>query len=893
MAMHNNSTLHNNSLKSSCQAFQSLFKGREDAWGSVEGKYNPEPVTIQHYSKHLEGKKSLGIYFVLDNHTCHFAAIDVDDFSFSKAVAVRNALKSTGIPAYIAASKSNHFHVYLFAEDRFIAKDIRRILKHIVKELGIKTDKGRDLEIFPKQDKHEPDDPPSEKYPNGRRKPGSYINLPYYGATRKFLAVSKEDGSPKEVPLETLVKQIKRTPNEVIAKILKELPETKEPPAKTRKPKGGQKRRPPCIAIILKGTSEGQRDEAAFALANHYISELKYLPEEVFGLLQAWDKKNNPPLNDDHLLQAKAYGAAEKGYPFGCSSIIKNDLLKEFCVGEDDCEWLKEVTKKRKLYDNLPEIKVNNRYLKEKTEDTIAAVEIANNPPRIFERSGHMVRIEHDEDMIPFIEQMSESAFRGFIERCANFFQTHGKVGEFYDVPVDPPMEIVKDIMSLPERNLQPLLSITEIPILRPDGSVLKEPGYDPITRIYYEPAKELKIPPISDEPSQKELEAAVTLLEELFVNFPFDNEASKTNAIACLLTPIYRPMISGVVPLCIFDKPQPGTGASLASAVISIIATGRTPGMMPPPKRDEEWDKRILAILLRGHSVMVIDNVEGILFSPSLAALLTSDTYQGRILGRSENVSLPNRGTYIATGNNIKLAGDLPRRCYLSRMDAKEARPWMRDTSKFKHPKLLKWVSKERGRLISAALTLARSWIVAGKPQAGGLPTLGGFEDWVDIIGNILGHAEISGFLQNLEIVYSRSDTEATQWEDFLEEWRKVFGSEAVRGSNIIGKLNENGELMATLPDLLAESFDKKGIVNRLGKALARRESMRFANGFMIIRGSRIEHHAVTWRVIDYRNEKEMESYYKEQEQEQKEKARREQKEKQKEQYEQPDMEF
>jgi len=289
----------------------------------------------------------------------------------------------------------------------------------------------------------------------------------------------------------------------------------------------------------------------------------------------------------------------------------------------------------------------------------------------------------------------------------------------------------------------------------------------------------------------------------------------------------------------------------------------------------------------------MVIDNVEGILLSPSLAALLTSDTYQGRILARTEMVSLPNRGTYIATGNNIKLAGDLPRRCYLSRMDAKEARPWMRDTRDFKHPELIKWVREERGRLIAAALTIARAWIIAGKPQAAELPILGGFEDWVGIIGNTLEHAQIKGFLENLEVVYSSSDTEATQWEDFLEEWRQVFGVEAVRGRTLIEKLNENTEFVATLPDLLAENFDEKGAVNRLGKALSRRESMRFANGFMVVRGSRIEHHAVTWKVINYRDEEEVENYRKEQEQELKEKARKEKERKQKEHDKQVNMEF
>ena len=34
--------------------FMSLFRGRDDIWGSVEGKSNKEPVTILTYQAHLD-----------------------------------------------------------------------------------------------------------------------------------------------------------------------------------------------------------------------------------------------------------------------------------------------------------------------------------------------------------------------------------------------------------------------------------------------------------------------------------------------------------------------------------------------------------------------------------------------------------------------------------------------------------------------------------------------------------------------------------------------------------------------------------------------------------------------------------------------------------------------
>ena len=60
------------------ELFMGLFSGRKDVYGSVEGKSNKEPVTEELYRQHLEGKKSLGVYPLLDDATCNFFAVDID-----------------------------------------------------------------------------------------------------------------------------------------------------------------------------------------------------------------------------------------------------------------------------------------------------------------------------------------------------------------------------------------------------------------------------------------------------------------------------------------------------------------------------------------------------------------------------------------------------------------------------------------------------------------------------------------------------------------------------------------------------------------------------------------------------------------------------------------------
>jgi len=500
----------------------------------------------------------------------------------------------------------------------------------------------------------------------------------------------------------------------------------------------------------------------------------------------------------------------------------------------------------------LPIIIITNRFLKEKTADIIEAIKLANIPPRIFERSGYLVRISQDEFGSPYIETLTESACRGFIERAASFFRVNDK-GKTIPLPA-PPLDIVRDFMSLPNRNLPTLLGITEMPVLRSDGSILIQPGYDEITRLYYQPDAELTIPTIPDSPSQEQLKAAVTLLQEPLTDFPFDSEASRTNALAALLTPVCRPMIPGLVPLCLLDKPQPGTGASLLSDVIAIITTGRQAVMMAPPKSDEECEKRLGSILLHGQTVVIIDNIEGYLYFPSLAMLLTADTFLTRILGQSKMVLLPNQCSYIVTGNNVKLGGDMPRRCYLSRMDACVAKPWMRDPKSFKYQHLIQWVKKNRGELLAAILTMARAWIAARRPIPEELPVLGSFEGWTNTVGSILTHGGLTDFLGNLTFMYSKSDVETPQWENFLEAWIEIFGEEATTTVKIIEAINEHGILAGALPDTI--DHDPKKFTRSLGSALSKRTGVRYSNGLMITKSAKPVHHAMAWQVVNYQQE-------------------------------------
>ncbi len=550
-------------------------------------------------------------------------------------------------------------------------------------------------------------------------------------------------------------------------------------------------------------------------------------------------------------------------------AILGSKLNLNYLAGaiKEERRNLKEEKRKREgEQSSLPTIQVDLHQMRTSSELSLDALKKANDPPFLFVRAGELVRIRTNERGEPFIEPLSESAMRGHLARAADYviFKNEG----FFPTP--PPMELVRDILSLPSWDLPPLDSIIETPTLRRDGSILGKPGYDIQTRLYYVATPGFRIPQLSDKPTRDDAQAACQFfLQEVLPDFPFADETSRANVLGLILTAMIRHTISGKVPLALIDAPQAGTGKSLLAEIISLTATGRPSPMTTAPMNrmgndDEEWRKRITSILRMGTGLVIIDNLEGTLESPSLAAALTVDTWSDRILGKSENIILPQRATWIATGNNIRLGGDLPRRCYWIRLDAKMARPWER--TEYRHKDLTGWVAQNRGMLVASLLCMARAWFVAGKPGPN-IREIGGFEAWTRTIGGILEFAGVTGFLANLHELYDTSDEGSQQWQAFLENWHAAYGSRAITVNEFADDISipideytpretaaRIRALRDTLPERLPESFSRSlgSFKVVLGKALSKKVGVRLPNGVYLERASDDAHSKVArWRVV------------------------------------------
>jgi len=452
-------------------------------------------------------------------------------------------------------------------------------------------------------------------------------------------------------------------------------------------------------------------------------------------------------------------------------------------------------------------IQINNRRLNELSDESLAEVVASNDPPVVFVRAGSLVRLHQNESFA--IELMSASYMKEVLARASRFYILQQSGKETIEVDVSPTGELAQNILSMQQwLGLPKIKGIIETPVIRPDGSTLIKPGYDEPTSLYLNPIMDLDGLDMPDDLTQEHAKAAARyILDEIFADFPFENEASRTNTLATLLSVIVRPMIKGNIPLTIIDKPQAGTGASLIVDLISKITVGREANMWGAPETEDEWRKAITGALVVGSPIIVIDNVVGRLKSASLTRALTAKIWADRQLGQNKMLHLPQESVWIATGNNIQIGGDIARRAIWVRLDANCARPWTR--TGFKHPDILGWVEENHRSVITYLLIIARAWVLAGKPK--GSAHLGGFTEWAKTISGILEFASVSDFMGNSTQLYDLMDQDVQQWDIFLGEWYAVHGSNPISAKTLMDELSPgSSQIHSNLKEAMPEDVQK-----------------------------------------------------------------------------------
>jgi len=441
------------------------------------------------------------------------------------------------------------------------------------------------------------------------------------------------------------------------------------------------------------------------------------------------------------------------------------------------------------------------------------AIITSNDPPALFRRAGELARLEATESGALIVKTIDTRVMTGILARSARWVRvSYDRKGNATEKETLPPPAVVDDCMVNIDPRIPPITRVVHAPTFAAGATLLTTPGYHPEARIYYDPKAGAVVPDVPSEPDAADLDRARGLvLGELLADFPFVSDADQAHAVALFLLPFVRELISGPTPLHLIEAPTMGSGKGLLADALLLPALGDVPSPMAEATTDEEWRKRITSALLGAPAVIYIDNLNRMLAAGALAAALTTTEYSDRVLGKSEQVSLPVRCVWVATANNPTLSTEISRRCIRIRIDPRVDKPWQREG--FKHPKLRTWIAAHRGDLIWAALVICRYGLQHGTT---GRP-LGSYESWSDVLGRILGGCGFPGFLGNLDALYDRADVEGTAWRALIAAWWQAHRDTPQLAGDLFSLVAD------AEADLLVSGKDETGRKKSFGRALAR----------------------------------------------------------------------
>lgn len=447
--------------------------------------------------------------------------------------------------------------------------------------------------------------------------------------------------------------------------------------------------------------------------------------------------------------------------------------------------------------------------------------------PKVYVRSGALCRLDSedvDDGVLrgytrPVIRPLTPDSMRAqFAESITTYVSktvTDKTTREEVEKQV-PTLVMRGTCATLVNRSSWPgvpvLRGIVMSPVLRPDKTLIQRPGFDSETGLYYH--QRLRTSAVPDRPSPEDVGWARRLVTTVFSDFPFVAQSDRAQYIGSLFSPIIRPFTPGPTPLVAITATAPASGKSLLKDVYGYLYGGDD---IAWTSEEPELRKRITAKLIEGGApVLSFDNLpSGVAIkSATLASLLTINTWGDRVLGVSQTVNVPNDRLWVATGNNLRTGGDIKRRTIWVRLDPDCPEPEKRDG--FAVGDLRPWLDEKADQLLMALLVLVADWAAVGAPTVN--IRAADYSRWMSVVGGILAHSGIPGWLADRDTTALAMDEEASEWVALLSAMFEQFGERyvPVRDILIVDRLSE------LVP---RERDDQIPSARRLGKWLAARK--------------------------------------------------------------------
>jgi len=291
------------------------------------------------------------------------------------------------------------------------------------------------------------------------------------------------------------------------------------------------------------------------------------------------------------------------------------------------------------------------------------------------------------------------------------------------------------------EEGLPIVSSISQLPIVLPNGQILTGRGLDRKYVIIFRVPEELDaLIPTRDKCTSAAVAKAMRFLTDEWLADVAADYAGKCSIIAAAMMILERALLPAR-PVVFVTAGHRGGGKTTTLQMIIMAAVGLPAAGAAWSNDPEERRKALFTYLDLGLEYVIWDNIaKGSTIScPSIEKACTLEFYTDRVLGISGAKTVATYTILFFTGNNIAPRGDLASRALMVRLNVERVDP---ENRPFKHPDPVEWTNDHRGQILSSlyAILLGNPRRSQKKSERAAEPTR--FKVWWDMIGSAVEFA-------------------------------------------------------------------------------------------------------------------------------------------------------
>lgn len=246
--------------------------------------------------------------------------------------------------------------------------------------------------------------------------------------------------------------------------------------------------------------------------------------------------------------------------------------------------------------DGKPKVIITGRSSDRIVHEAWSAV-LRHKQDRIYRRGKHTLLILYDKgDGSLQIKGISTDQIYGLLIRSARWIKLRrGYRGEetqteWVEVEDRPPLDVPRDMIAFPHRDIHELRRIQYNPFAYTDGTavcsgIATTHGYHAPSRSFLHMPHRKPLPTFS-------MPEAVAFVRDWLIDFPFQTPSDFAHAVALFLLPMVRLLIDGPTPFHYVDAPSQESGKTLLCKVLAAGGIGRRVSVRTWPKKEEEVNK-------------------------------------------------------------------------------------------------------------------------------------------------------------------------------------------------------------------------------------------------------------------------------------------------------------